>query len=334
MRKTINGVAAAIGMGILILDSRTAIEGARTGIDLCIRTVIPSLFPFFLLSIMLTGSVIARRLGFLGPICRLCKIPQEAQSLLLTGFLGGYPVGAQCVSQAYMSGQLSDATAARMLSFCNNCGPAFLFGMAAALFDEVWICWVLWAIQIISALITAVIVPGRTARSKRITSGTSTTFVQALDKALRVMASVCGWVVIFRVVICFFERWILWYLPVEIQVAISGILELSNGCVGLHQIKNQGLRLILCAGILSFGGVCVALQTWSVVSPQLDKRYYFPGKILQSCISILLAWIVQRAFTDPVGAGVTIPIAAMIGIITLFFRKSRKFSSISEPIRV
>ena len=40
--------AAALGMLVLILDSKTALAGAREGIDLCIRTVIPSLFPFFL----------------------------------------------------------------------------------------------------------------------------------------------------------------------------------------------------------------------------------------------------------------------------------------------
>ena len=41
----------SLGMLALILDGRTAIEGARQGIGLCLRTVIPSLFPFFVLSI-------------------------------------------------------------------------------------------------------------------------------------------------------------------------------------------------------------------------------------------------------------------------------------------
>ena len=42
----------------LILDGRTAIDGARQGIELCLRTVIPSLFPFFVLSILLTSSLL------------------------------------------------------------------------------------------------------------------------------------------------------------------------------------------------------------------------------------------------------------------------------------
>ena len=43
------GIAASMGMLVLILDGKTALEGARQGIELCLRTVVPSLFPFFLL---------------------------------------------------------------------------------------------------------------------------------------------------------------------------------------------------------------------------------------------------------------------------------------------
>ena len=41
---------AALGLALLILDSRTAIEGAQAGVDVCIRSVLPTLFPFVFLS--------------------------------------------------------------------------------------------------------------------------------------------------------------------------------------------------------------------------------------------------------------------------------------------
>ena len=49
------GFAAGAAMLMLILDGRTALTGAAEGIDLCIRTVIPALFPFFVLSPLLMG---------------------------------------------------------------------------------------------------------------------------------------------------------------------------------------------------------------------------------------------------------------------------------------
>ena len=41
------GIMAAVGMLVLIFDSALALEAARAGVELCLETVIPSLFPFF-----------------------------------------------------------------------------------------------------------------------------------------------------------------------------------------------------------------------------------------------------------------------------------------------
>ena len=65
----------------LILDGRTAIDGARQGIELCLRTVIPSLFPFFVLSILLTSSLLGSSLIVLRPLGRLFGMPEGAEPL-------------------------------------------------------------------------------------------------------------------------------------------------------------------------------------------------------------------------------------------------------------
>ena len=72
------------GLLILILDASTAIKGVREGIDLCIRTVIPALFPFFVLSPMLTGAVTGVRI----PALRFLGCPEGAESIYLIGLLG------------------------------------------------------------------------------------------------------------------------------------------------------------------------------------------------------------------------------------------------------
>ena len=143
----------------LILDGRTAIDGARQGIELCLRTVIPSLFPFFVLSILLTSSLLGSSLAVLRPLGRLFGMPDGTESLLIPAFLGGYPVGAQNVAAAFRSGQLTKPEAERMLSFCSNAGPAFLFGMAAAMFPRRWMAWALWGIHIVGALFAALLIP-------------------------------------------------------------------------------------------------------------------------------------------------------------------------------
>ncbi len=313
------GIAAGIGMLILILDGKTALEGARAGVELCIRTVIPSLFPFFLLSILVTGVFMGGRLPGLAVLGRLFRIPIGAESLLIPAFLGGYPVGAQCIAQAVRSGQLDKDAGEQMLAWCSNAGPAFLFGMVSSLFPRAWMVWVMWGILILSALLVAWHFPRPHATAK-LSPGKLPTLSSAMTSATRVMASVCGWVVLFRVLIAFLSRWVLWLLPTEGQAALSGLLELSNGCSALYAIQDIRLRFLLCAGMLSFGGVCVTMQTMSVASG-LSMKYYFLGKILQTVFCLAIS----AAATYGMWAAIPLIPAAFL------FRSGKKENSSSIP---
>lgn len=291
-RKWIRGIAAACAMLVMILDTRTAVISARDGVLLCLNTVIPSLFPFFVLSGVVSSCLLGQNFLFLQPLGRLCKIPKGAESLLLLGFLAGYPVGAQMITQTYLDGRLSSRAARRMLGFCSNAGPAFIFGMLSPLFANKKIVWVLWAIHILSAVITGFVLATEEATSVQISPGTGINFPEALQKALKATAGVCGWVILFRVVIGFCNRWFFWLIPAIIQVLLSGLLELANGCVLLQNLSGEGTRFLLAGAMLSFGGLCVGMQTISVTEG-LGTGWYFPGKVLQTCLTVLFSLLLQ-----------------------------------------
>ena len=287
-RRWLQGSLAACAMLVIILDAKTAASAAQDGIELCIRTVIPSLFPFFILSGLINSCLLGQKISILRPLGKLCKIPKGAESLMLLGYISGYPVGAQLTAQAYREGKLSKETARRMLGFCNNAGPAFLFGMLSPLSDSIGVIWVLWGIHILSGLLVGCVLPGNRKIHCNIKSKQHITIVQSMQNAIRVIASVCGWVIVFRIIINFCDRWFLWMLPQEVQVLFSGLLELSNGCIQLQRINNAGMQFIIAAVMLSFGGVCVGMQTLSVTE-DLGTGWYFPGKVLQTVFSLILS---------------------------------------------
>lgn len=320
--------AAALGMMILILDSKTALQGASDGLSLCIRTVIPSLFPFFVLSGILTSTLTGRQFPFLRPLCRLTGIPEGSESILITGLLGGYPVGAGCIAAAVKRGQLSRAEGQRMLGFCNNAGPSFLFGIAASLFPSRWMGWTLWGIHILSALLVGALIPRTVSTSTMIAPSAPASLPAALRSSLGAIASVCGWVILFRVLLAFMDRWIFWALPDGLVVAITGVLELTNGCCALASVENIGLRFLLCSGMLAFGGLCVAMQTVSAAEG-VSMKYYFPGKLLQtlfSCaLSCLVVWFLPGSNGSPTYTRLLL-IPAVILIVFLLFRPKKKKS--------
>lgn len=292
-KRIVTGTASAVGILLLILDAKTALHGANEAIDLCIRVLIPSLFPFFVLITLLNSAVVGRDIRILRPLELFLRIPKGTGSIFLGGMLGGYPSGAQLVHQSWSSGIVSRESANRMLSFCSNAGPAFIFGMIAAKFDSREIAWVIWLIHIASSLIVGRSISIQEAPIQVKLQTNQMTLADALRKSISIMASVCAWVLLFRILISFCSNWFLWALPVQIQVTIISFLELANGCSYLDLIENDGLRMIICSVSLNFGGICVAMQT-SSVTQGLNMIQYLKGKVLQTAVSLYLTILAQE----------------------------------------
>ena len=286
LRKTLTAVVSGVCIFVIVLDGKTAMSGAAEGIGMCIRSVIPALFPFFVLSNLLTGAWAGSGSRLLKPLGRLFRIPPGTEALLIPAFLGGYPVGAQSIAAARRRGQLSEADARRMLPFCNNAGPSFLFGIIAPALS-LSKAWLLWGIQFISALAVSLCIPAQTHASGQV-RGRAVSWPEAMKQAISVTGSVCGWVVLFRVLIAFLEKWFLWLLTDAGKTAIIGMLELANGCLCLPLLADRELGFLLCSAMLSFGGICVTMQTISAAEG-VDLSLYFLGKLLQTAVSTLLA---------------------------------------------
>lgn len=312
----IYGAVSSTAVLLLILDSKTAFIGAKEGIILCVESLIPSLFPLLVFTNIMNSVFIGTEIPFMRPLGQLLGIPQGGESLLILGMLGGYPVGAKAIYDTYESGQISANTAKRLLGFCNNAGPAFIFGIVGTMFKSSTIIWAVWGIHILSALLTGALLPGKTKEICCNKKKFNISFSQSLNKSIKTMASICGWVIIFRMIIHFLNRWILYVLPEYITGCIFGILELTNGCIALRDIPFDGLKLIICSGLLSFGGLCVYMQTGSVTK-ELGTGMYLTGKLIQTCISLILACIVVSNYW-------CILFSSILLIIGFVFLKRRK----------
>jgi hypothetical protein len=222
------------------------------------------------------------------------------------------------VGKAYADGKLHTQDAVHLLSFCSNAGPAFVFGMISGLFERSASAFQLWGIHIFSAILVAVIHPcGPCLEVSYEEKGSTVNISAAMKSAVEVMESVCGWVILFRVVIAFLNRWIFQALPEMLRIILIGILELTNGCCELSSIAHPELRFVLCSGFLGFGGICVVMQTASVVSG-LPVRHYLAGKLLQTLFSLLLSAAVV------LHTGV--PVFILLALFALLIGKKQKRS--------
>lgn len=286
---------ATVILILLILDNKTAVIGTADGITLCINTIIPSLFPFFFITTYLNASLLGMHIPGFSFLSNLMHIPKGGESLLLLGLIGGYPVGAQVIADSCAQGCLDRRTAHILLGYCSNAGPAFIFGITSVLFSSAWVPWCLWLIHICSALLTGYLLPKPSVTEIGLDKKNNISVVQALQKSIRICASVCGWIILFKMLLIYIYKWIPQLDENGLTVYITGILELSNGCINLTHMVSEAHRFILVSGFLAFGGLCVMLQTVSATQT-IGLGLYIQGKIIQTAISLILSIVTTSIF--------------------------------------
>ena len=285
-KQTVIYAAAALAMATLILNSRQTLAAASQGLELCIRTAIPSLFPFFVLSGILVPGISTIKIPTLG---RILHLPAGWESVFLLSCVGGYPIGAQCITQGYKAGHITGPQASRMLGFCNNCGPSFLFGVAALFFPHPGYAACIWFSCIASAVVTGHLWPCVESNSTITPQLMPVSLPQAVKQAIRSMANVCAWIILGKILVDFIDQMILCRLQAEWTVILGGILELTNGCLSLGMIGPISIRLLAASFLCSFGGLCVAMQVNAICSEAgLNTRNYLPQKLVQGILSVLI----------------------------------------------
>ena len=126
------GMLALIGCAAALLCyPGEAVDAASKGLELCLNVIIPSLFPFFVISTLTVELGLAQKMGrIIEPMMRrIFNVSGACASAFVLGFVGGYPVGAKTAIALYERGECSRREAERLLSFCNNSGPAFILGV-------------------------------------------------------------------------------------------------------------------------------------------------------------------------------------------------------------
>lgn len=301
--KTLYPWAAVCALLLLIWKAPLASQAARQGLELCLRTVIPSIFPFLVLTrIFLSSGAGDACVKVLGPLMRpLFRLPSAAASALFLGTMSGYPIGASAAVSLYEDGALTREEAEQLLGFCSNAGPAFFFGMMAGVFESLRAAAVLYGIHVISAVITGILLQAGVKGEKRrevFHRSVGGAPVHVAD-AVKTMAVICAYVILFRVIGAF-----LGMIPVlssmpALSLGLQGILEMAGGCCALKNVEAAGLRYCLASLFPAFGGICVYMQTRAVIAPAgLTGKYYLFGKVVQATAAVLLTWAAMVLFPD------------------------------------
>lgn len=324
VRDALLGAALVLAAASLVLWPQQSVEAAREGLGLCANVIIPSLFPFFVLS----GLVV--ELGLAGYVGRalerimypLFRVPGACASALALGFVGGYPVGARTAINLYETGLCSKTEAERLLAFCNNSGPAFILGVVGAgvFCDSRVGVWLYLAHALASVCVGLVFrfykghggsgsvgrSPGSPIRARRL----SAAFTETVRSSFSSTLNICAFVVFFTVVTRMLTA--SGILPVLAKALtallgplgmteawsrrlLTGLLEISSGVWSLTGEGSFGGRLSMAAFMLGWAGISVHCQVLSFLGEsRLAVGTYLTGKLLHAGLSALFVGALVR----------------------------------------
>lgn len=300
IRKGILYGGALVLMVILAVFPTYSLSSAKEALLLCSENIIPSLFPFFVLSQILINTGFAKYAGrLISPVMYpLFRVSGTGGIAFLIGLISGYPSGAKSVCDLYHSGDLSKEDAERLLPFCNNSGPLFIIGaVGLGMLKSFRSGVMLYIIHIFSAIIAGFISGLLHKKSNMNNTIRHTThyascsnfgavFSESIKSSVISILNVCGFIVFFRSVTAPVSA----LFPQGITGGIlKGIAEVAGGISALSQTAINTYSLPVISFLLGFGGFCVSLQVMGIAKAEsLSMKYYFPYKILQGILSFFL----------------------------------------------
>ena len=294
-------------LAALVMNAPAAASGCREALTVCAQLLIPSLFPFFVLSGFLNRLGLPGLLGrLLAPAAmRLFGVSGAGASALLIGLTGGYPAGAQYIADMARQGSVSRQEAERLLAFCNNSGPAFILGaVGVGVFGSVRLGLLLYLIHILAALLTGLFFRGRHPCGEiqpvfLESADPALALVESVKQAITAMLSVCGFAVCFSVLLRVLDLSRLAGLiaarfslePSFVRAMLTGLFELGSGTAAMQGLRPCPESFALAAFLLGWGGLSVHFQTLGVLAgSKLKGALHMTGRLMSACFAAGMAY--------------------------------------------
>ena len=316
----------------LVTFSRTNLSSAKSGLVLWANSIVPSLFPFFVATELLSHTNFTYYLGkFLNRFMKpLFNVRGEGSFALIMGIISGYPVGAKIVANFRENNICSKEECERLLSFTNNSGPLFIIGtVGITMFGNSTIGFLLLITHLLASITVGIIFRFWKYNSKSEVNNynSSLNYKDSLSfsnlggvignsimSSINTILLIGGFVVLFSVIIsilqnshlldamasCIEPIFNLLHIPVGFSSGfVSGILELTNGLNMVCSIpeKKISINIIVASFLLGLGGISVLLQVWSTISKtDLSIKPYIIGKLLHACFSAFYTFLFLQNF--------------------------------------
>ncbi len=294
-------LCVCITLATLLIFPKECRNGGTNGTYLCIQVLIPSLFPFMVLSSFIVQSGLSSSVPkWAGKVTEhIFNLPGCCAYVILLALIGGYPVGASGIKSLWKQKLITNKQARQMSLFCVASGPGFLVTyIGAVMTRSLRTGYILLASQTVAVLVLGILAGifanknetiDTDAKSKvKITAASA--LVPSVTNAIKACTLMCALVVLFSAA----SEVLITLIKDNPSVKwIVAIFEITNGV----KILSQGYPTAMLSAACGFGGLCVHFQVFSQLRGiGIPKLLFMLFRILQGILSGACTYILLKFF--------------------------------------
>lgn len=284
-----------------LLYSDRISHSVKSGLMLCANVIIPSVFPFMILSDLLYRFLDFSSMKRFGSVFeRVFRIDQAGLYPFFLGILCGFPLGVKCVCDLYRDGVLSKNEAERLIGFCNNTGPAFLVaGVGVGLRKSLPEGLIIYISMVLSAIIVGILF----SINERMPKSSDTDLLKrdfSLTSSIKNAGfgtlGVCSYLTFFACIVGLLRGLLGETLP---YLLIISFIEIGSAASILSKtaILSSSLTLLFTSFAVGFSGLSVHLQAMSYLNEtDISVKKYFVMKLLEGIFAAAITFILSKVF--------------------------------------
>lgn len=300
MKHKFTSIGIILFFFLMLVFPKAVFTGASSGLLLWYQVVLPTLFPFLLVSNLLlnTGSIQILSDTFGEIVSIIFKASPNATFVIIVGFLCGYPMGAKMAADMVEYGYLSKDEGEYLLSFCNNSSPGFILNFV--IFKNLKrqeLLWPTMIILILAPMIVSLFTRKKISlcyQQKQMLIPKKTWNFKELDHSImdsfQILIKVGGYIILFSVIIVLSKQF---FSEKQEIICLLATLEVTNGVQMICNLNLQfELKYLIILALTAFGGWCSVAQTQCVIQKSGFRIYpYIIEKLAASATASLLGLI-------------------------------------------
>lgn len=315
---------AFIFLILLTIYPKESLSAASEGINLWVFVVMPSLFPFFIISDLLIALRIPENIAMLfTPIAKfLFNTSGYGAYVFIMSIFSGYPSGAKITRELIDSQKITVEEGQRILSFSSTSGPLFIIGaVGAGMLQNSNAGYIIFICHVLGAILNGIlfnffkrrnfIVNEVTNKAYKLNAGSShgNIMSSAITNSLYTSGFIGGYIILFSVIIALLDKITFFstfsnildtFLPNSASyftgIILKTSLEISNGCKIISGLYcGFDAKLILSSFIIAFSGFSIIGQVASLINnTNINLKTYIIYKISHGIISSILCYLLIK----------------------------------------